>query len=160
MADDTARAALYIGLAILVAFIGTVVVFFMSTIFYYFKSLIYRRPIRIDLAFPRLPIDIVYVSEPVHIRSIIVSTACARLHAIPTKNMPRWVQLCYGAYHDPTRDCWFLPFEEEGEESRYSNRLNILKDTLESGHTREDVLKVSITSRSLAHCDKDPSPCE
>lgn len=73
-----------------------------------------KQPLRIDLPFPFIPLDIVFVSGVEQIRAIQHAPDVAyHLHRVDPKQLPKWTQLYFGAthFHNRPRDKWFLAFE-------------------------------------------------
>nr|ARQ20721.1 lipid body protein [Lobosphaera incisa] len=120
------------------------------------RSLVTRKPFRIDIPLPLLPVDIVIVQNPAQIQAINKSPACGRLHAVPTSQMPKWVQLYFSAtrFHDDRKDTWFIPFEAEVPATHAAARRSTISRLLASGHTQDDVYKVAKIVRAGGDLEK------
>ncbi|KAK9827964.1 hypothetical protein WJX81_002557 [Elliptochloris bilobata] len=116
-------------------------------------SLIGDRPIRINLPIPGFPIDIVSVSEAEHIQVLKGIAACGRIHEVPSKDLPKWVQLYFSAtrFWDKENDRWFVPFE--GENDLYAARRGTIVSLLEKGYDNDDVTKVAQLARADASAE-------
>ena len=69
-----------------------------------------------------------------------------RLHEVPTKDLPKWVQMYFAGtrYFDTKGDHWFMPFE--GRDARYPARREAIDTALHQGYHADDVAKVWETS--------------
>ena len=98
-------------------------------------------PLRLKIPFL---FDILFVSDPEHIRQIETSGAVDRMHRYDTAALPWWVKFFFKAtkFHDDTRDLWFCPLESTSNPS-YSPRRAYLEDKVSIGYSAEDVRKIA-----------------
>ncbi len=89
-------------------------------------------------------LDVVIVSEPDQIRQIEKSGDVDRLHAYPTQDLPKWVQLYFRStkFHDSDRDLWFCPFEASFDPS-YPARRQYLEEKSAEGYSQKDVQRIA-----------------
>lgn len=115
-----------------------------------------KSPLRIDLPFPFVPIDIVFVSDVEQIESINHAAQLVdHLHRVDTKQLPRWVQWYFSAthFHNEKRDKWFLAFESPLSCPSYAERRAMHDAWLAPEFTSDDVK--SVASLLRANADKD-----
>ena len=100
-----------------------------------------QKPLRINIPFL---MDVIMVSNPDHIRQIETSGDVDRLHAYPTTDLPRWVQLYFRStkFHDADRDLWFCPFEPNFEPT-YPQRRAYLEEKSAEGYSPDDVKRIA-----------------
>ena len=70
----------------------------------------------------------------------------ARLHEVPTRDLPKWVQKYFAStqFYDAMGDHWFLPFD--GKDARYPARREAVATALQQGYHADDVARVWETS--------------
>ena len=75
-------------------------------------------------------------------------TAFARLHEVPSKQLPPWVHLYFSGtrFWDTVKDQWFVPFEGEGPKDDYAQRRGAIDRLLATGYAPTDVKKVGSCS--------------
>jgi hypothetical protein len=115
-----------------------------------------KQPLRIDLPFPFIPLDIVFVSDVEQIRAIQHAPDVAdHLHRVDTKQLPKWTQLYFGAthFHNGPRDKWFLAFESTATCPAYAERKAMHEKWLAPEFTDDDVKNVANLLR--ANADED-----
>jgi hypothetical protein len=98
-------------------------------------------PLRLKIP---LLFDILFVSDPEHIRQIETSGEVDRIHRYDTAALPWWVTFFFKAtkFHDDTRDLWFCPLESTSNPS-YSRRRAYLEAKVASGYSAGDVHKMA-----------------
>jgi hypothetical protein len=98
-------------------------------------------PLRLKIP---LLFDILFVSDPEHIRQIETSGEVDRIHRYETAALPWWVTFFFKAtkFHDGTRDLWFCPLESTSNPS-YSRRRAYLEAKVASGYSEGDVHKMA-----------------
>jgi hypothetical protein len=98
-------------------------------------------PLRLKIPFL---FDILFVSDPEHIRQIETSGEVDRIHRYETATLPWWVKFFFKAtkFHDDRRDLWFCPLESTSNPS-YSQRRAYLEDKVSSGYSEADVHKIA-----------------
>jgi hypothetical protein len=98
-------------------------------------------PLRLKIPFL---FDILFVSDPEHIRQIETSGEVDRIHRYETAALPWWVTFFFKAtkFHDGTRDLWFCPLESTSNPS-YSRRRAYLEAKVASGYSEGDVHKMA-----------------
>lgn len=113
----------------------------------FFKSLF--NPLRIKIPFL---IDILFVSNPEHIRNIETSGDVDRLHKFDSFDLPWWVRTYFKAtkFYDDERDLWFCPLEPTSNPT-YQHRRAYLEAEVSTGYTKADVQRIA----SLLQSDAD-----
>jgi len=98
-------------------------------------------PLRIKIPFL---FDVVFVSNPEHIRQIETSGEVDRVHKYDTAALPWWVKFYFKAtkFHDVTRDLWFCPLESTSNPSYYQRRA-YLEAKVSIGYSEVDVHKIA-----------------
>jgi len=98
--------------------------------------------------------DILFVSDPEHIRQIETSGEVDRLHRYDTADLPWWVSFFFKAtkFHDDTRDLWFCPLESTANPS-YPRRRAYLEAKVAHGYSAGDVRKIADLLRADASDD-------
>ena len=113
------------------------------------------RPLRIRIPYV---IDVIFISDPDHIKRIEASGDVDRLHRYDTAALPWWVRFYFQAtrFHDEKRDLWFLALEGAADPS-YGKRHAYLREKVATGYTNADVetiarlLKTNAAEDVLAH---------
>ncbi|KAG0618952.1 hypothetical protein M758_4G103900 [Ceratodon purpureus] len=120
------------------------------------KTLILKNkaPLRIDLPFPFIPLDIVFISDVTQFHAATNDPSLDHLHRIPTKSLPRWAQWYFSGthFHNAPRDKWFLAFESTTCPA-YTPRRAAHDQLLASEYTPDDVHRVAALIR--ANADED-----
>src|SRR5215468_990724 len=112
-------------------------------------------PLRLKIPFL---FDILFVSDPEHIRQIETSGEVDRIHRYDTAALAWWVNFFFKAtkFHDDTRDLWFCPLESTSNPSYYQRR-SYLEDKVSLGysegdvHKMADLLTANVADEVLAH---------
>ena len=99
------------------------------------------RPLRIRIPYV---IDVIFISDPEHIKRIEASGDVDRLHGFDTATLPWWVRFYFRAtrFHDEQRDLWFLALEGAADPS-YGKRHAYLRAKLGTGYTKADVERIA-----------------
>jgi hypothetical protein len=113
------------------------------------------RPARIKIPFL---VDVIYISDPAHIKKIEASGAVDRLHTYGTKSLPFWIKTFFRAtrFCDYERDLWFLSLESD-QNPEIAKRRASLKTEIDKGYSPADVeriadlLKAKADDKTLAY---------
>ena len=101
----------------------------------------FLNPLRIKIPYV---LDIIFVSDPQHIKRIEASGDVDRLHIYDTASLPWWARIYFRAtrFHDGERDLWFCGFESTSNPD-YTRRLAYLEASLARSHTQNDVKRIA-----------------
>lgn len=113
-----------------------------------------KGPLRIDLPFPFIPLDIVFISDVEQFLTANNDPAIDHLHRVDTKKLPRWAQWYFEGthFHNGPRDKWFLAFEPKTSPS-YAERRATHDRLLSTEYTPEAVQRVAALIRAGADED-------